>query len=321
MFPNYLILTPDGVGSTYLQRALTVYLNCAGLEYWNTHELLNGLSLEHGNLYKDWSLKYSQSTSKICQLLLESKNNLVSRIARYHIDNRLYYEQEDYDQFYQTCNLKFNKILYCTRDPFEYALSWSIRNNTKAFNVYSVNERIDVHGEEIKQTIDIDYFHKKLQQYTRYEYWAKDNFDISQPVNYNELHRNVDKVLQQITELDYTTSDQLGVSLQDFSLFRYKTSLYKQTQNKKYLQGMNNIKVAGCLKVDRLSRDLTSTKKLPSSLPIKMNTLQDKQKRVTNFDDAVDMYNTWAIGTNGHPQLTQQIIKNRISEEDIIYAA
>lgn len=88
-----------------------------------------------------------------------------------------------------------------------------------------------------------------------------------------------------------------------------------------YLQGMNNIKVAGCLKVDRLSRDLTSTKKLPSSLPIKMNTLQDKQKRVTNFDDAVDMYNTWAIGTNGHPQLTQQIIKNRISEEDIIYAA
>ena len=43
---NYLILTPDGVGSTYLQRALTVYLQCADLDYWNTHELLNGL----GNL-------------------------------------------------------------------------------------------------------------------------------------------------------------------------------------------------------------------------------------------------------------------------------
>ena len=26
---NYLILTPDGVGSTYLQRALTVHLQCA----------------------------------------------------------------------------------------------------------------------------------------------------------------------------------------------------------------------------------------------------------------------------------------------------
>ena len=45
MLSNYLILTPHGVGSTYLQRALTVYLNSAELDYWNTHELLNGLSL------------------------------------------------------------------------------------------------------------------------------------------------------------------------------------------------------------------------------------------------------------------------------------
>lgn len=321
MFPNYLILTPDGVGSTYLQRALTVYLNCAGLKYWNTHELLNGLALENGNLYKDWSLKYSQSTSKICQLLLESKCNLVSRIARYHIDNRLYYEQDDYDQFYNTCNLKFNKILYCIRDPFEYALSWSIRNNTSVLNVYSVNERIDVHGEETKQTIDINYFYKKLQQYTRYEYWANDNFNISQPVKYKGLHTNVDQVLQQITGLNYSIRDHLGVSLQDFSLLRYKTSLYKQTQDKKYLQGMNNNKVAGCLKVNRIAHDLISKKQLVNTIPVKMNTLQDKQNRITNFDDAVDMYNTWATGTNGHPQLTQQIIKNRILEEDIIYAA
>ena len=34
---NFLILTPDGVGSTYLQRALTIYLNTSGHEYFNTH--------------------------------------------------------------------------------------------------------------------------------------------------------------------------------------------------------------------------------------------------------------------------------------------
>ena len=49
---NFLVLTPDGVGSTYLQRALTVYLQSAELDYWNTHELLNGLTVEDGNLYK-----------------------------------------------------------------------------------------------------------------------------------------------------------------------------------------------------------------------------------------------------------------------------
>jgi len=321
MFPNYLILTPDGVGSTYLQRALTVYLNCAGIEYWNTHELLNGLRLENGNLYKDQSLNYTQSTSKICQLLLESKCNLVSRIANYHINTRLKHKQEDYGKLYNTCNLKFNKILYCTRDPFEYALSWSIRWNTKVLNVYSIAERIDVHSEDTKQTIDINYFYKKLQDYVSYEYWVNDNFNISQSVKYNELHRNVDQVLQEITGLDYSTSNYLGVSLQDFSLFRYKASLYKQTQDRKHLQGMNNHKVAGYLKVKRIAHDLISKKQLVNTIPVKMNTLQDKQNRITNFDDAVDMYNTWATGTNDHPQLTQQIIKNRILEEDIIYAA
>ena len=44
---NFLILTPDGVGSTYLQRALTIYLNTSGHEYFNTHELLNGVELNH----------------------------------------------------------------------------------------------------------------------------------------------------------------------------------------------------------------------------------------------------------------------------------
>ena len=58
---NFLVLTPDGVGSTYLQRALTVYLQCANLDYWNTHELLNGLEIKDGNLYKNWAGKYNQT--------------------------------------------------------------------------------------------------------------------------------------------------------------------------------------------------------------------------------------------------------------------
>ena len=37
---NYLILTPDGVGSTYLARALTVYLQSVDLDYWNTNDTI-----------------------------------------------------------------------------------------------------------------------------------------------------------------------------------------------------------------------------------------------------------------------------------------
>ena len=175
MLPKYLILTPDGVGSTYLQRALTVYLHSAGLDYWNTHELLNGLGLSEGNLYKDFSLGYSQTIPEICGLLESTSNSLVSRIAQYHITSRLENKKENYQQLYDVCNKKFDKIFYCTRDPFEYALSWSIRRNTKTLNVYSVKERISVHGEDIKQTLDLRYFNGKLKQYSNYEYWAEDN--------------------------------------------------------------------------------------------------------------------------------------------------
>ena len=110
MHPNYLILTPDGVGSTYLQRALTVYLNSAGFDYYNTHEILNGIALQEDILYKDYDFDYSQTIPEICRLLQSAKNSIVSRIARYHIPNRLKLRHESYKGLYDVCNKKFNKI-------------------------------------------------------------------------------------------------------------------------------------------------------------------------------------------------------------------
>ena len=130
---NFLVLTPDGVGSTYLQRALTVYLQCAELDYWNTHELLNGLGVEDGNLYKEWaSPRYKQLVKDICDKLLVTGNFIVSRLAHYHILRRLALREEDYSILYKECNRKFNTIIFCERSPFEYALSWSIRNKIPA---------------------------------------------------------------------------------------------------------------------------------------------------------------------------------------------
>jgi hypothetical protein len=121
------------------------------------------LGLSEGNLYKDWNFQYSQTIPEICELLESANNSLVSRIAQYHITRRLKEKKENYQQLYDACNKKFDKIFYCTRDPFEYALSWSIRHNTKTLNVYSVKERISVHGEDIKQTLDLEYFNQKTR--------------------------------------------------------------------------------------------------------------------------------------------------------------
>jgi hypothetical protein len=317
MLPNYLILTPDGVGSTYLQRALTVYLHSAGLDYYNTHELLNGLGLLEGNLYKDFSLWYSQTLPEICGLLESTSNNLVSRIAQYHITNRLRKNKENYQQLYDACNKKFDKIFYCTRDPFEYALSWSIRERTNTLNVYSVKERINIHGEDIKQTIDLEYFNRKLEQYSNYEYWAEDNFNITRAVNYDDNHRDVDSMMKELTGLDHNVEDRIGISLQEYSTIRYMTSMYMQTKDKKYV--CNREQAAGAIQLKKFIQSLVPNK-LPNEIPVKMNTMQDKQKRVINFDEAAEVYNKWTTTTNSHMPISQEDIAQRISTESKIYA-
>ena len=317
MLPNYLILTPDGVGSTYLQRALTVYLHSAGLDYWNTHELLNGLDLLDGNLRKDWNLEYFQTIPEICGLLESTSNSLVSRIAQYHIYGRLKNKKENYQQFYNACNKKFDKIFYCIRDPFEYALSWSIRERTNTLNVYSVKERINIHGEDIKQTIDLEYFNRKLEQYSNYEYWAEDNFNITRAVNYDDTHGDVDSMMKELTGLDHNVEDRLGISLQEYSTIRYMTSMYMQTKDKKYI--CNREQAAGATQLKKFIKSLVPNK-LPNEIPVKMNTMQDKQKRVINFDEAVEVYNKWTTTTNSHMPISQEDIEQRISIESKIYA-
>jgi len=317
MLPNYLIVTPDGVGSTYLQRALTVYLHSAGLDYWNTHELLNGLGLSEGNLYKDFSLEYSQTLPELCGLLESTSNSLVSRIAQYHIIARLEEKKENYQQLYDVCNKKFDKIFYCTRDPFEYALSWSIRRNTKTLNVYSVKERISVHGEDIKQTLDLRYFNGKLKQYSNYEYWAEDNFNITRAVNYDDNHRDVDSMMKELTGLDHNVESRLGISLQEYSTIRYMTSMYMQTKDKKYI--CNREQAAGATQLKQFIQSLVPNK-LPNEIPVKMNTMQDKQKRVINFDEAAEVYNKWTTTTNSHMPISQEDIAQRIATESKIYA-
>ena len=316
---NYLVLTPDGVGSTYLQRALTVYLQCADLDYWNTHELLNGLGVEDGSLYKDFTLEYSQTIEDICNKLLITGNFLVSRIARYHITNRLAEREENYADLYRECNRKFRTIIFCARDPFEYALSWSIRKQSGKLNVYSIRERTEAHGSGVKEPIDLDFFQSKLDQYTEYEYWAEDNFNITKKVNYDDLHNNVDQQMQEITGLDHTVKDKIGISLQDYSRYRYLLSMYKQTKDTQYFSNGIDVIDEMCNLHGMIER-LNYSLRLPSSMPIKMNTMANKRSRVTNFDQAVETYNNWAIKGNRHTIVTEETISNKIDTEKQIYA-
>lgn len=317
---NFLILTPDGVGSTYLQRALTVYLNSSGVDYYNTHELLNGLKLDDNfNLYKKFT-GYNQSLDNICDMLDANQANLVSRVAQYHVENRLSGEamglkdlpvhrnmEEDYEPFYRKCKQVFDKIIYCVRDPFEYSLSWGIRNKTHKLNVYSIQERIETHGEDVTYDIDLHYMKNKLHQYNRYQYWVKDNFPDAIAVNYSDIHNNIDSVLSNLTEMDYCIKDDWGISLQEYSVMLYKLSLI---YNPNLIYSDNLM---------AYQQDLINEKKLHSGMPIKMNTLHDKSKKINNFRECLDTYNTFVNSSNQFPTVSHDDILNNIERESEIY--
>ena len=89
-----------------------------------------------------------------------------------------------------------------------------------------------------------------------------------------------------------------------------------QTKDKKYL--FNKNKTTGVMELKKFIERLAS--KLPSEIPVKMNTMQDKQKRVVNFDDAVEVYNKWTTTTNKYTAISQDDIAQKISTESKIYA-
>jgi hypothetical protein len=69
---NTLILTPDGVGSTILQRLVTMALYLEKTPVVNTHELTNGLILKNSIVNKDFNLAYTQTLDEIINILKKS---------------------------------------------------------------------------------------------------------------------------------------------------------------------------------------------------------------------------------------------------------
>ena len=114
---NVLILTPDRVGSTLLQRLITIYMQFHEFDQpvINLHELTNGIIKYYSPLFNaevlgksldrgKWG--YYQSLPEIRDLLDSVPHYKTSRLALYHIRNR---EDSTADQmpFYEYLNDNF----------------------------------------------------------------------------------------------------------------------------------------------------------------------------------------------------------------------
>jgi hypothetical protein len=202
---NVLILTPDAVGSTLLQRLITIYMQFHHYDrpVINLHELTNGLVKYHnakvgqevlGKKQGAWG--YHQSLEQIVELLNGTDHYKTSRLAHYHIRNR----QDSLEQqipFYQYLNENFY-IISCRRhNVFEHALSWCLSKITKKLNVYSGDEKIDAFFDLYKTGLDIDpnSLIQTLNAYRDYVKWCNDHFNVASYFYYDEHLPHIEKYI------------------------------------------------------------------------------------------------------------------------------
>lgn len=237
---NVLILTPDAVGSTLLQRLITIYMNFHKYNkpVINLHELTNGIEKYYNDRLKQHVLGkpktgtwgYYQNLQQIVELLDNADHYKTSRLAHYHIKNR---QDSISDQipFYQYLNDNFY-IISCRRhNVFEHALSWGLTKITKKLNVYNEYEKINSFFELYRDGIYLDpnSLIQTLNAYRDYTEWCNNHFNV---VNYFYYDEHLPRIEQFILNLpmfkqhehQITWKDKFGINFNQWNLCHYISS-------------------------------------------------------------------------------------------------
>ena len=230
---NVLILTPDRVGSTLLQRLVTIYMLRRGGDkpIINLHELTNGLMKYYSPLFnqevlgkpqdgKPWG--YYQTLNEVVELLNSADHYKTSRLAHYHIKNRQDTMAEQVP-FYNYLNDNFY-IISCQRENlFEHALSWVIQSHSKKLNVYTSMEKVDNFNEIYKNGIVAtqEGLNKYLTQYLDYTKWVDNHFNVQSYFNYDKDLKNIEQYILGLNFMrdhtENTWKDMFGQSWDDWN--------------------------------------------------------------------------------------------------------
>jgi len=307
---NVLILTPDRVGSTLLQRLFTVYANINENNQpltVNLHELTNGLTMYHNNSYnkqmlgkKDGHWGYHQNLNTIVDLLKNCSHDVISRLAYYHIKNRKDSLADQLD-FYRYLNENFYIIAAKRKNLFEHAMSWCISVESKKLNVYSFEEKYKIFEQIYKNGINVQYevIEKYLNQYKQYLEWVDAHFQVNSYFEYERDLPDVENfILQQniFKSIDRPLNwlDKFGISWSDWNRMHYLLSLvmfnYKFSPEEKQFM-KDNLDLYSSSKIQ--IQNLQDCGILVSGIPIKLHTLQEKANVIQNISDCLNYYNNW----------------------------
>jgi len=237
---NVLVLTPDRVGSTFLQRYLTIIMQ--GYDYGkpviNLHELTNGILKYYNDHFKqevigkppkdEWG--YHQKLSEVVDVLKSGDHYKTSRLALYHILNRKD-DLTDQLSFYKYLNDNFYIISARRANLFEHSISWCITAESKSLNVFSHEEKIRVFNDVYKRRIHVDteVMINYLDRYVQYLDWVESHFNVSTYFNYEKDMPNIDSFVSRLNifppeQQPTTWKDMFGIDWKDWNSCHYLIS-------------------------------------------------------------------------------------------------
>lgn len=236
---NVLILTPDAVGSTLLQRLITIYMQFHSYDrpVINLHELTNGLIKYHNTKFdrevlgkQDGKWGYYQSLKEIVNLLDSVDHYKTSRLAHYHLLRRQD-SMADQVPFYEYLNENFY-IISCRRhNLFEHALSWSLSKVTKKLNVYQGREKIDTFFDLYRNGIDLDpnSLLQTLNFYKLYVNWCNNHFNVANYFYYEEHLPRIENYILNLPIFSQQNKllswkDNFGINFDNWNLCHHVTS-------------------------------------------------------------------------------------------------
>ena len=235
---NVLVLTPDAVGSTLLQRMITIYMQFHQFDkpVINIHEVTNGIKKFYS---PDFNIEmlgrhpeptYHQSLGEITQLLTEADHYKVARLAAYHVDAR----RDTIEQqvpFFRYLNDNYFVICTKRRNLFEHGLSWAINRVTKKLNVYTKEEKLNSFSDLYRSgiTVDVEVLENIWNQYIKYLSWAEQNFSVGSYYYYED---HVDQIEKYILNLPVFAGQQnligwkdtFGIDFKDWNRCHYLNS-------------------------------------------------------------------------------------------------
>lgn len=301
---NYLILSPEGAGSNFLLAALIVYLNAANLNYIEIRAL--STSLEKKLPLGDKKLK------NILNFLKSQKSKTVVRLEYKNL--RKYQNTEEYKKFINELRLMNFKIFYLTKNHFENALSLAIRTpfdqSIGGMHARSISQKLQKAGEQVTYKVNLDDFNSQLEVYKDFENFIRDDFSEAIEIKYNDLNSNIDDVLAKMTGINNFVLDRFNLSINEYVKAMYQFS---------YTKFVDNTKARLAVKFIKYQDSLITQGNLIYRIPLKLNTLEEKIKKIVNFTECFNAYNQYASKTNYISKITYNDIETLICQEKVFY--